>query len=200
MSDPEETPAQAIERLRKEIAQLRRLRAQMPMLILEPYVEEASAHITEVAAKLTVIPTIPASEAIAESRVETQATSQPPTAQPSLPILPIVGSIMSMIFSPAARVIVLYNVPSGPPEKPEWETVVLTEDGRILTVKPEELTPETAGPAEAAAAPALSSGARVRIKPSGKTGYVSEVADANAIVALDEGGFLTVPIADLEPV
>jgi len=200
MSDPEETPAQAIERLRREISQLRSLRAQMPMLILEPYVEEARKHIGEVAARLAVTPTIPASEAIASSREEQQAATQPAPTPLAPATVPEAGARV-MSASARARAIVLAGIPTGRKASPqEWEVLILTEDGRILTVPPEDLSPEAAGPGPGPIAPKLSSGARVRVKTTGKTGYVSEVADANAIVALDEGGFLTVPIADLEPI
>jgi len=199
MSDPEETPAQAMERLAKEISQLRRLRAQMPMLILEPYVEEATKHIGEVAAKMTIKATVPASEAIAGSRQEAQITTQPPTPSAPPEGVPAVGTKLYSVgfHSPA---LVIAHIPTGKTGSPEeFEVLILTADGGIHTVPLEDLAPLTAVPGAPAAAPKLSSGARVKIKPTGKTGYVSEVADATAIIALDEGGFLTVPIADLEP-
>jgi len=198
MSDPAETPAQAIERLNREIRALKDLRAKMPMLILEPHVAEASKHIGEVAARLTVTPKVPASEAIATSREAAQAETRP-AAGPSVPItLPGAGTRVTWAPEGLGSIVIgAIPITLGSPAE-AWEILILTEDGRLLTVKPEELTligaiAPTPGPT-----PKLGPGTRVRVKPSGKTGYVSEVADANALVALDEGGFLTVPITDLE--
>jgi len=202
MTDPEETPAQAIERLRREISALRRLRAQMPMLILEPYVEEAASHIREVASRLTIKATTPVADAMAAARLEQMGLTQP-SAGPEVPArVPAPGS---RVYSreAQAKAIVLAGIPTGEKASPEaWEVMILTEDGRILTVPPEDLSPETAAPGVPAGVPTpkLSSGSRVKIKTTGKTGYVSEIADVNALVALDEGGFLTVPVADLEPI
>jgi len=201
MSDPEETPAQAMDRLAKEISQLRRLRAQIPMMILEPYVEEASAHIREVAARMTVKATIPAAVAIAASREEQTAETQPAATA----IVP--GNLVTIgnrVYSQTAggEAVLVTWMPTGHRESPEkWEAMILTKDGRLLTVPAEDLSPAAAAPAVAAATPApkISPGARVKVKTTGKTGYVSEAAEQSAIVALDEGGFLTVPIADLEP-
>jgi len=199
MSDPQETPAQAIERLRREISQLRRLRGQMPMLILEPYVEEASKHITEVASRLTVKATVPAATAITGSRETAQAETKPPSPPSVPPTAPAPGT---RVFSSMAeeRAIALSVIPTGAAHSPEeYEVLILTESGRLLSVPPEDLIPEGAIAPTAPAAPKLSPGTRVKIKTTGKTGYISEVAETNAIVALDEGGFITVPLADLEP-
>jgi len=201
MSDPEETPAQAIERLRREISQLRRLRAQVPMLILEPYVEEAKKHITESAARMTIRATVPGEEAIASSRAEQQAATQPIVTEYRPPDVALAGARVVQTAT-GTKGVTLYAVPKAfrSPEA-ELEVVILTETGELLTVKPEDLalyTPEAAA-AVPAAAPKLAPGSRVRIRDTGKTGFVSELSDDKALIALDEGGFITRPVADLEP-
>jgi len=202
MTDPEETPAQEIERLRREISQLRALRADLPRLILEPYVESAKTHIGEVAARLTVSPTVPAGEAIAGAREAEQAASQPAGPPEFPPGLPILGT---RVYSreAQARAIVLAGIPLGRMASPEqWGVLILTEDGRILVVPPEDLSPEATGIPTGVPTPApkIAPGQHVKDKATGKTGFVSEVAEDKAIVALDEGGFLTRTLGDLEPI
>jgi len=196
---PSETLEKAIARLKSGIWQLRALRAQLPSLVLEPYIKEAEAHITEVAHRLAEEFAMPADELIPAAREEQQAATQP-AAAPEIPAGAIVVGTKVRWTTTQVTALVLAHIPSPRHSSPpEYETLILTEDGRILTVKPEELISEEAAPAVAAATPTLGPGSRVRIRPTGKTGYVSEVAEDMAIVALDEGGFITVPISDLEP-
>jgi len=199
MSDPEETPAQALERLSREIAQLRRLRAAMPMMILAPYVEAASNHIREVAARLSVQAKVPAVTAIEISREEQQAATQPTPLPEIPPELPAPGTrvVYQPTGPPGFAAMALYHVPVTPPRSPpEYEVVILTEDGRILTVKPSELA---TGIPTVMPTPKLSPGQRVRDKATEKTGFISEIAEDKAMVALDEGGFVTRALTDLEP-
>jgi len=202
MSDPEETPAQAIERLRREIAELRRLRAQVPMMILEPYVEDATKHITEVAARLAVTPEIPASVAITALRTEQAETTQPPGPAAPPPTVPAAGTRVTVTMT-GQKAIVVAPRSTGIRRSPEeWELVVLTEDGHLLTVKPEEVAAATAegAPTVSAIPAAISPGTRVRDKTTGQTGFVSEVVEDKATVALDQGGFIVRILADLEPI
>jgi len=197
----EETPAEAVERLRKEVRELRRLRAQLPMLILKPYVEDALDHIKEVAAKLTVKAEIPASEAISVLRSEASETTKPPAPETPPETLPMIGT---RVLDPTTgmRSVVVGLRPGIRRSPKEWEIILLTEDGRLITAKPEAVVPETVAPGPGPspeAKPKLSPGSRVRDKPTGKTGFVSEIAEDKAIVALDEGGFITRPLTDLEP-
>jgi len=196
---PGETLEKAVARLKSGIWQLRALRAQLPSLVLEPYIKEAEAHITQVAHRLAEEFAMPADELIPATREEQQMATQP-AAPAAAPLGAIAAGTKVRWTTAQVKALVLAHIPSGAHRSPpEYEVLILTEDGRILTVTPEELISEEAAPAVAAATPTLSPGSRVKIRPTGKTGYVSELADASALVALDEGGFITVPIADLEP-
>jgi len=200
MSDPEETPAQAVERLQKEISELRRLRANMPMLILEPYVEDSIAHIKEVAARLAVKPSVPAAAAIEGLREKLAVETQPRVPEATREFVEKVGT--GAIWMPEGlKALIINAIPTGQTGSPEkYLFTILTADGRLMTVPAEELGPLGAAAPAAPAATKLSPGSRVKVKTTGKTGYLSELAETTAIVALDEGGFLTVPIADLEPI
>jgi len=201
MSDPEETPAQAVERLRKEIAGLRRLRAQVPMMILEPYVEDATKHIKEVAARLTVKAEIPASAAIEVLRAEGAEQTKPAEAPTAPATVPAAGQTVQ-VAATKKKAVVVVSTPRGVRRSPEeWEVTVLTEDGELITVAPEEIAalPEGA-PTGLPPRAAISPGSHVRDKTTGQTGFVSEVADDKATVALDQGGFIVRVLTDLEPV
>jgi len=201
VSNPEETPAQAIERLRKEIAGLRRLRAQVPMMILEPHVEDATKHIKEVAARLTVKAEIPASAAIEVLRSAQEEETKPAAAPTPPPTVPSPGSTVT-VAATGKKAVVVTGLSTGVRRSPEeWEVTVLTEDGELLTVKPEEVAaaPVEGAPVTPTKPAAISPGARVRDKTTGQTGYVSEVAEDKATVALDQGGFIVRLLPDLEP-
>jgi len=202
LSDPVETPAQAIDRLRKEITQLKRLRAEVPMLILRPYVEDATAHIKEVAARLAVKGEVPAEVAAYIARLEAAEASKPSAPPTPPPEVPTVGTRVMLPAEKEPRGVTVSSFLSASSPK-EWKVTVLLADGRMVTVSPEQLQVQV-GPAAAASpaapAPGFEPGSHVREKTTGKTGYVSEIADGKATVQLDEGGFVVRALADLEPV
>jgi len=202
VTDPAETPAQAIERLRREIRDLTRLRAQIPMLVLQPFVEDATAHIKEVAARLAVKGEVPAEVAAFVSRVEAAEASKPAPPPEAPPEIPLPGTRVMLLAEKEPRGVTVGGWWSTSSPK-EYKVLVLMADGRLLTVKPSDLAPaptEVEAAKEVAPGAVISSGSHVRDKTTGKTGFVSEIADDKAIVALDEGGFLTRPLSDLEPV
>lgn len=200
MTDPVETPAQAIERLRKEISQLKRLRAEVPMLILEPYVEDATAHIKEVAARLAVKGEVPAEVAAYIARLEAAAASEPAAPPTPPPEVPTPGTRVTVPGQVEPRGVTVSSFLSASSPK-EWLVTVLLADGRMVTVRPEQLQIQ-AGPAAAAApgapAPTFKPGDHVKDKTTGKTGYIGEIADGKAHVGLDEGGFIVRDLTDLE--
>jgi len=245
MAAAAETPEQEIARLRREISQLRRLRADLPRMILEPYMDEAKAHIGQVASRLAVAPTIPAPEAIAVYREAALSTTQPappapveeaPAAvsaqvqAPSVPLEVTAAQVISgaeavVAAAPAAvtaavsaaiadigstvqtiaegiRGVIVSFLPRAAASPVEWDVLVLTEDGRLITVAPTNLIVTgrrgRAAPA-APPAPSFKIGDRVRDKTTGETGTVVELAEDKAGVALDRGAFITRAVADLEP-
>jgi len=223
MSDPaQETPEQAIARLNRRLWDLKRLRAQIPMVVLQPYAEEAIAQIRDAAIKAAiptpavelppgmptpgesvVVPALPADVAAAQACFMSKQGDDRWSAYARWDVNGdgIVDGKDIAIVSKGTPGVVVQAIPTGAHSPPEWEILVLTRDGVLRRVKAGEVSkpaPSAAPGPTAAPESALKSGVHVKDRQTGKSGFITEIADGSAIIALDEGGFLTKPIADLE--
>jgi len=224
VTDPAETPEQAIARLNREIAQFRRLRADLPRIILKPYADEALDHIREQAALAAIPPQIPklppgvpgAGQIVTVTPEEAdleacRACIPSKVGSPNWPMCKrfdingdgIIDIQDMAAYSLGVVAVTIASTPVGASSPVEYEVTVLTSDGRILTVPSSRLRAggsQTPSPALSAAPLSLGPGVHVRVKDTGQTGYIVELADDKAQVALDQGGFITRALTDLEPV
>lgn len=218
-----ETPEQAIARLNKEIAQLRILRAQIPMVVLKPYADEAIETIRRTATALampamvpelpegapqpgTTVTVLPDSDTLRAAEACIWVGKDDPR-WPECSAYDVNGDdkvdvrdIATISKGMSATAITAYRASHSSPEI--VKVLVLRRDGRLVEVEASQLrlgpAPAPSTPLEAPAA-ALASGSHVRERTTGKTGYITEVADGKAMIALDEGGAVTRLLDDLEP-
>jgi len=223
MSDPaQETPAQAIARLNRHLWDLKRLRAQIPMLVLQPYADEAIKQIRDAAVKAAIPPS--AVELPPGLPMPGESVEVPPMVEDVAAARACVGSRQGdarwaacsrwdvngdgvidvkdvAAVAKGTPAVVIQPIKTEPASPPEWEILVLTREGTLRRVKTGEVSKPvpSAAPGEIVhAESALKSGVHVKDRQTGKTGFITEIADGQAIIALDEGGFLTRPLADLE--